>query len=103
MIAGNDIVTDLSKGPEAYLQMWERAQGIAPTRCQPARSRVTGAGIGRVRVGVSWQDELRSAGQPGSRPARVWSYCLQRRDKRPAGEVKAVFTPAGQAALVAST
>jgi hypothetical protein len=65
--------------------------------------RVTAGGIGRVRVGVSWQDELRSAGQPGKRPARVWSYCLQERDKRPAGEVTAVFTQGGTASLVAST
>src|SRR4051794_39264962 len=103
MIAGDEIVDDLAKGPEAYLQMWERAEGIAPTRCQPARARVSTRGIGRVRVGVRWQDELRSAGQPSARPARVRTYCLQERDKRPAGEVKAVFTQAGTASLVAST
>jgi hypothetical protein len=103
MIAGDEIVNDLAKGPEAYLQMWERAEGIAPTRCQPARARLGAGGIGRVRVGVSWEDQLRSAGQPNARPARVWTYCLQQRDRRPAGEVKAVFTKAGTASLVAST
>src|SRR4051812_37580317 len=103
MVAGNDIVTDLSKGPEAYLQMWERAEGVAPQRCQPARVRISANGIGRVPVGKGWEDVLRSAGQPVERPGRVWSYCLQQRDKRPAGALKAVFTQAGTASLVATT
>ena len=35
------IVDDMSRGAEAYLQMWERAEGIAPDSCRnpgPARS-----------------------------------------------------------------
>ena len=28
-----DIVKDMSRGPEAYLQMWERAYGVAPNAC----------------------------------------------------------------------
>ena len=32
MQAGNDIVKDMSRGPEAYLQMWERAYGVAAER-----------------------------------------------------------------------
>ena len=31
-----DIVDDMSRGPEAYLQMWERADGVATT---PAATR----------------------------------------------------------------
>ena len=32
--AGDEIIRDLARGPEAYLQMWERAEGI-PTGCRP--------------------------------------------------------------------
>ena len=32
--AGDAIVDDLARGPEAYLQMWERAIGIAPDACR---------------------------------------------------------------------
>ena len=33
MQAGDDIVKDMSRGPEAYLQMWERAYGVKPNAC----------------------------------------------------------------------
>ena len=33
MLAGNDIVKDMARGPEAYLQMWERAYGVKPNAC----------------------------------------------------------------------
>ena len=36
-IGGDEIVDDLGRGAEAYLQMWERAEGVPPTRCQAAR------------------------------------------------------------------
>jgi len=36
MIAGDEIVDDLARGSESYLQMWERAVGVPEQRCQPA-------------------------------------------------------------------
>jgi len=36
-VAGADgaaITDDMSRGPEAYLQMWERAEGIQPDSCR---------------------------------------------------------------------
>ena len=43
---------------------------------------------------------LRSAGQPESRPGRVWTYCA---NGTRTGDVKVALTPGGSVALVAST
>ncbi len=73
-IAGDDIVSDLGRGAESYLQMWERAEGVPPTRCQGPRGRVTRRGLGRVRLGASSGSLLRRAGQPRTR-GRAWTWC----------------------------
>ena len=44
-IAGQAIVDDLGRGAEAYLQMWERADGI-PTGCRPAKAQADAARAG---------------------------------------------------------
>src|SRR4051812_1313930 len=103
MIAGDEIVNDLARGSESYLQMWERAVGVPEERCQPARARFGSGGLARWRLGDDTTALLRSAGQPLTRPGRVWSYCLQARDKRAAGGVKVVLTPQGTVGLVVST
>ena len=33
-LAGRDIVDDMARGPEAYLQMWERAVGVTNDGCR---------------------------------------------------------------------
>ena len=43
MQAGNDIVKDMSRGPEAYLQMWERAYGVKPNACTNPASQLSPA------------------------------------------------------------
>ena len=53
--AGEEIIRDLGRGSEAYLQMWERADGI-PTGCRPARARLT---------------RTRARGRPARRGPRV--------------------------------
>ncbi|CAA9510114.1 MAG: Sphingolipid ceramide N-deacylase [uncultured Solirubrobacteraceae bacterium] len=103
-LAGQEIVEDMARGAEAYLQMWERADGVPANRCVPARTRFTKDGLGRLRLGAKADDVLRRAGQPNSRPGRGWTYCVQGpRDARRAGLVKPVFTQEGVLALVAST
>ena len=43
MQAGDDIVKDMARGPEAYLQMWERAYGVKPNACtNPATEALAG-------------------------------------------------------------
>jgi hypothetical protein len=101
-IAGDEIVNDMGRGAEAYLQMWERANGVPMSRCQPARNRFSSRGLGRVVLNTSNEALLRSAGQPAVRGARVWRWCVQEREGRK-GRLFAVLTPSGGAGLVAST
>jgi hypothetical protein len=102
-IAGDGIVDDLGRGAEAYLEMWERAVGVPATRPFPARTRLTSRGLGRVQLGLGNEALLRAAGQPKERGGRAWSWDVPGRDGRPGGEVVAVLTPDGSAALVGST
>jgi microsomal dipeptidase-like Zn-dependent dipeptidase len=95
-IGGQQVVADLGRGAEAYLQMWERARGVPPTRCQPATGRVTRRGLTRVRVGASAAALLRRAGQPRTR-SRVWTWCA------PGGRISAVLTRGGRVSSVVST
>jgi hypothetical protein len=103
-IAGQEIIDDMAKGSEAYLQMWERAEGIKANRCLPARTRFTAGGLGKLRLGAGPQDVLKATSQPNARPGRTWTYCVQGpRDDRQAGQVKPVFSPEGTLALIATT
>jgi hypothetical protein len=98
-IAGDQIVTEMSRGAEAYLQMWERAEGIPAGYCRTATSGVSRLGLGKQRLGDATGDLLRRAGQPESRVGRVWRWCVGGRG----GKVLAVFTPGERVGLVAST
>ena len=95
--AGEEIIRDLGRGSEAYLQMWERADGIT-TGCRPARARLTRTGLAGARLGAGHASLLRRAGQPKARGARRVEL-LRRR----AGGMTAALTPGGRVALVAST
>ena len=77
-LAGKDgaaYLADLQRGPEAYLQMWERAIGV-PRRRRAARTSTTcrrwtpGALVGRTAEQV-----LAALGQPHTRMGSVMTYC----------------------------
>jgi len=102
-LAGQEIVDDLSRGAEAYLQMWERAEGIGASDCKRARGKLKRKGFRNVRIGYDTESLLRAAGQPRRRPGRVWTYCLRRRGDHRAGKLKAVLSPTGRARVVVST
>jgi hypothetical protein len=90
-IAGDQIVKDLAQGSEAYLEMWERAVGVAPRyRCKSRRLHFSRAGLGPVAFGISAEDELRSAGQPVARVGRTFTYCV-----RGGGSVRVTFDRRG--------
>ena len=79
MQAGQDIVTDLSRGPEAYLQMWERAYGIAPNACRNAASQVSPTTFAaRAKPGMTAWAVLNAVGQPSRRLGHTFSYCTTR-------------------------
>jgi hypothetical protein len=76
MIAGDQILSDLGRGAEAYLEMWERADGIAPVTCSGwDAKRIGRRGFGtKLRLGESPTQTLQSAGQPVKRK-RAWRWC----------------------------
>jgi microsomal dipeptidase-like Zn-dependent dipeptidase len=101
-VGGDQIVKDMSQGAEAYLQMWERANGVPGPACRPKRGEVTTAGLGAVRLGDTPEQLLRRAGQPGRRLGRSYRYCVKG-DANAAARVVAVHTPGGRVGFVAST
>jgi hypothetical protein len=112
-LGGPQIADDLLNGPEAYLQMWERAVGVPPTHCLPRKRRIRAKGFAGIRLNMDDRTLLQSAGQPLTR-TRAWTYCVdgarassakKKRKKRRAsgGGATAVLTPEGRVALIATT
>jgi hypothetical protein len=97
-LGGPQIVDDLLRGPEAYLQMWERAVGVPSTRCLKPKARLRRGRLGPIRLGMTTRPLLQSAGQP-LRRTRAWTYCVSKSGSRGAA---AVLTPEGSVALIAS-
>ena len=94
MIAGQEMVDDISRGAEAYLQMWERMVGVPAPACRAEEAGVTSEGLGRLRLGASAGRLLRRAGQPQERDGRVWSWCVAGEGNEEA-RATAVLSPAG--------
>jgi hypothetical protein len=76
-IAGEEIVEDMARGSEAYLQTWERAIGIAPDACRPDVPDLTKADLGRLRTGMTPREVLSAIGQPGVRSGSTFTYCIE--------------------------
>jgi len=97
---GADIVEDLSRGAEAYLQMWERAEGIGADPCRnPGLRKRVAAFTEAVRPGMTTRQVLAAAGQPFARLGNRFGYCARtgsdprvsmRIDLDPRGRVVAV-------------
>ena len=98
-VGGDEPVEDLARATEAYLQTWERAEGISGERCRPRGGRFLPEGLRDVNVGIDTARMLRDAGQPVTRRL-AWRWCVQGvRGAR----VSAVFNRKGISRLVAST
>lgn len=104
MIAGERIVDDLGRGAEAYLQMWERTEGIAPVDCDAWEgSKLSKRGVrDRIRLGAAPRDVLESAGQPVTR-SRAWRWCAGKDPDHAKRRVAAVFTGDAEVGIVLST
>ncbi len=95
MQAGNDIVKDMARGPEAYLQVWERAYGIKPNACTNPASKLTPATFSsKVRAGMTSWATLNAVGQPDRRLGSTFSYCST------SGKVTVRFSSAGKVTKV---
>jgi hypothetical protein len=78
-LAGSDadeITEDLEMGPEAYLEMWERAWGIAASACGYDVPDITDARIGALHSGMTTREVLTALGQPSSRIGGTFTYCM---------------------------
>jgi hypothetical protein len=78
--AGPQIIEDMLRGPEAYLQVWERALGIAPDACTfggaaGAEDQGGADGTDGLAEGMTLEEVLRTAGQPRVRDAEGYTFC----------------------------
>ena len=73
LAGGTPLMNDMFQGAEAYLEMWERADGVPPTRCLTPTDRLDAH---RHRADPPGRDHAQAllyrAGQPVSRPGRSY-------------------------------
>jgi hypothetical protein len=78
LVAGADgaqFIADMQRGPEAYLEMWERTVGIAPNACRADVPDLTRADLGRLHKGMTPEEVLAEVGQPDTRQGTQFGYC----------------------------
>jgi hypothetical protein len=100
-VGGRRLASDMWAGAEAYLEMWERADGIRTPRCADSDHPVKAIGRGQLQLGRDWLTLLRRAGQPQQR-TRAWTWCVAGTLNVDAADV-AVLSRAGKVELVGST
>jgi microsomal dipeptidase-like Zn-dependent dipeptidase len=109
-IQGNKIVKDMDRGAEAYLQMWERAEGVPPAGCRPWPGQFTRKGLNTsLRIGAGTKPTLFKASQPITRE-RAWKWCGRSKKKggnpralKAGHTVVAVFDTKGTMQIAASS
>lgn len=74
--AGDGILEDMERGPEAYLQMWERAIGVPPDSCRSDVADLTDAQLQALEAGSTVEEVLWTLGQPSSRLGD-FTYCVE--------------------------
>ncbi|WP_395690503.1 hypothetical protein [Nocardioides sp.] len=93
---GAKIQDDMERGAEAYLQMWERAEGVAPDSCRnPGLRKPWRTVASLVRPGMTTRQVMTAVGQPYQRLGTTYRFCARTaRDPRVAVTVR--FSPAGR-------
>ena len=80
-VAGKDgeaIVEDMTRGAEAYLQMWERAHGVKPDSCRNPGLRKSVSKVSKlVRPGMRTKAVMRAVGQPYTRLGTKYGFCAK--------------------------
>lgn len=90
MLRGPQIVEDMVRGPEAYLQMWERAIGIPGDACRSDIADLSRTRVSGLKKGMTVEQVLRLLGQPTRRTGSEYLFCVE------GGRVATVrFTPQG--------
>jgi hypothetical protein len=92
-IKGDEIVEDMNRGAEAYLQMWERTYGIGEVDCsQWGDEDFNPKGLGtELRLNKKPKAALRTAGQPVDR-FKTWRWCAADGGRESSEAVQAAFS-----------
>ena len=96
---GAAIADDMARGAEAYLQTWERAEGVANDACRDPEVAKPTATVKKVAKGSTVEQVLRAAGQPHTRLGSTFTYCT----KTTSGATKKVTVKFNSAGKVTST
>jgi len=93
---GRAITDDMSRGPEAYLQMWERAEGILPDSCRNPELRQRLTKVERlIRPGMGTRAVMRAVGQPYTRLGRTFGFCAKTKG-HPSVKLRVLFSRGGK-------
>jgi hypothetical protein len=93
---GAKIEDDMARGAEAYLQMWERAEGIAPDSCRnPGLRKPVSRVLALVRAGMTTKQVMQAVGQPYTRLGTTYGICA-RTASDPTVMVSVTFSKAGR-------
>jgi hypothetical protein len=75
---GARIEADMERGAEAYLQMWERAEGIAPDSCRnPELRKSVDRATALIHRGMRTKQVMEAVGQPYERLGSTYSFCAK--------------------------
>jgi hypothetical protein len=75
---GAAITEDMSRGAEAYLQMWERATGIAADSCRnPELRKSVSQAKSLVKAGMGVRQVMKAVGQPYTRLGARSTFCAR--------------------------
>jgi microsomal dipeptidase-like Zn-dependent dipeptidase len=93
---GARIADDMARGAEAYLQTWERAEGVAPDSCRnpPLRKPVARVSALLDR-GMTTRAVMQAVGQPYQRLGSTYRFCAKRSGD-PKVMVTVTFSKAGR-------
>jgi hypothetical protein len=93
---GPRIQHDLARGAEAYLQMWERAQGIKADPCRnPGLRKSVSTFRSLVTAGMGTRQVMFAVGQPYSRLGTTFGYCARTATDSNVW-MRVTFSPAGK-------
>jgi hypothetical protein len=93
---GDAIVEDMARGAEAYLQTWERAEGIAPDSCRnPDLRQAVAAVRDEIRTGMTTRQVMEAVGQPYTRLGNAYTFCA-RTASEPNVRMKVTFGDGGR-------
>ena len=97
---GTAIADDMARGAEAYLLMWERAQGVSNDACRDSRAIKSESVVKAIKKGTTVKGVLLKVGQPHSRLATKFTYCAKSKSGKTVTRT-VTFSTAGKVTKVA--